>query len=167
MVLVQLTYFWLHFVCVYFGQIFLSQHLVLRNLTPSFFIKTCCSFSYRDLYWNVRVIGSFGSWSLVYSSNIQINQISVTDQRISRNNNPLLSSSSFLSRIFPKKKSIIFSHLKLSYHRLVNRKELILLQVKYLKILKEILIGTIRHILWVIYLQFFKMREVTLWVKYE
>ena len=144
MVLVKLTYFWLHFVCVYFGQTFLSQHLVLRNLTRSFFIKTCCSFSYKDLYWNVRIIGSFGPWSLVYSSNIQKNQISVTGQRISGNNNPLLSSSSFLSRIFQEKERIIFSHLKFCYHRLANRKKLILLQVKYLKILKEIPIGTIR-----------------------
>lgn len=54
----------------------------------NFLGKTCCNFSYKNIYKNFPIIGATGLWLLAYSYNFEIRKLPATKQHFSRNNNP-------------------------------------------------------------------------------
>ena len=79
--------------------------------------------------------------SFAYSIDFQIRHIPVTNQHFSWEITTLFLSSLTVVRVKISKKNN-FSSLKSLYHRLANRKKLIFLLEKYLKTLKDKIIGT-------------------------
>ena len=54
----------------------------------NFLGKTCCNFSYKNIYKNFPIIGATGLWLLAYSYNFEIRKLPATKQHFSRTNNP-------------------------------------------------------------------------------
>ena len=84
-----------------------------------------------------------GLWS-IHSINFQIRQIPATNQHFSTNNNPFYIKPYCCvgQQVEISEKKTFFSSFRSRYHRLTNRKKLILPLEKYFKTLNDMIIGT-------------------------
>ena len=83
-------------------------------------------------------MGAFGFLSLVYSISLQIRHTPFTNNFFQGIATLFLSSLLLGGSKFPKKQG-----LKFSYHRLANRRRLILTSEKYFKTWKDMISGTV------------------------